>query len=46
VGRRTFTISEKNIRHPADLRLEEVKPPTLKISLRRLARDGDGVRGG
>jgi uncharacterized protein (TIGR00159 family) len=46
VGRRTFTISEKNIHHPADLRLEEVKPPTLKISLRRLARDGDGVRGG
>jgi diadenylate cyclase len=45
-GRRTYTISEKNIRHPADLRLEEVKPPTLKISLRRLARDGDGVRGG
>jgi diadenylate cyclase len=45
-GRRTFTISEQNIRHPADLRLEEVKPPTLKISLRRLAREGDGVRGG
>jgi diadenylate cyclase len=45
-GRRTFTISEQNIRHPADLRLEEVKPPTLKISLRRLARDGNGVRGG
>jgi diadenylate cyclase len=45
-GRRTYTISEQNIRHPADLRLEEVKPPTLKISLRRLARDGDGVRGG
>lgn len=45
-GRRTFTISEQNISHPADLRLEEVKPPTLKISLRRLARDGDGVRGG
>jgi uncharacterized protein (TIGR00159 family) len=45
-GRRTFTISEQNIRHPADIRLEEVKPPTLRISLRRLARDGDGVRGG
>jgi diadenylate cyclase len=45
-GRRTFTISEQNIRHPADLRLEEVKPPTLKISLRRLAREGEGVRGG
>jgi diadenylate cyclase len=46
VGRRTFTISEQNIRHPVDLRLVEVKPLTLKISLRRLARDGDGVRGG
>jgi YbbR domain-containing protein len=45
-GRRTYKISEQNIRYPADLRLEEVKPPTLKISLRRLAREGDGVRGG
>jgi uncharacterized protein (TIGR00159 family) len=46
LGRRTFTISEQNIRHPADLRLEEVKPPTLRISLRKLARDDEKVSGG
>jgi diadenylate cyclase len=46
LGRRTFTISGQNIRHPADLRLEEVKPPTLRISLRKLARDDEKVSGG
>jgi uncharacterized protein (TIGR00159 family) len=45
-GRRTFTISEQNIRHPVELSLEEVKPATLKISIRRLAREDDKVRGG
>jgi uncharacterized protein (TIGR00159 family) len=46
LGRRTFTISEQNIRHPADLRLEDVKPPTLRISLRKVARDDEKVSGG
>lgn len=45
VGRRTFTITAQNIRHPNELSVEEVKPATLKISLRRLARD-DKVGGG
>jgi uncharacterized protein (TIGR00159 family) len=45
LGLRTFTISAQNIRHPNELKVEDVKPPTLKITLRRLARD-DKVRGG
>lgn len=45
LGLRTFTISAQNIRHPNELKVEDVKPPTLKISLRRLARD-DKPRGG
>lgn len=35
LGRRTFQISEQNIRHPKDLTLQELTPSTLKISVRR-----------
>jgi len=39
VGRRTFQISEQDVRHPGDLSVENITPATVKISLRR-ARGG------
>ncbi len=38
-GRRTFTIAPEQIRHPADLTVEDVEPEQVRISLRPL----DGV---
>ncbi len=44
-GRRIFTITAQNIRHPNEIKVEEVRPSTLLINVRRLA-GNDGVRGG
>ena len=51
-GRRTFTITPQSIRHPNEIKVDDVRPPTLRVSLRRLARDdktahdGEKVSGG
>ena len=44
LGRRTFRISEQNIRHPKDLTLQQVNPSTLRISVRKASGD-EGSRG-
>jgi diadenylate cyclase len=43
-GRRTFTISERNIRHPADVTVQGLNPPTVRLSVRKVQRD-DTTRG-
>ena len=35
VGRRTFNISEQNIRYPKELTLQDVTPSTLKLSVKK-----------
>lgn len=35
VGRRTFTLSDQNVRYPKELTLEELKPSRVRISLRK-----------
>jgi YbbR domain-containing protein len=35
VGRRTFTISEQNVHHPAEVTVQEVSPSTVRLSLRK-----------
>jgi hypothetical protein len=50
-GRRTFTIGPQSIRHPNEIKVEEVKPGTLRLTLRRVAAEdkpavGDRVTGG
>jgi len=36
LGRRTFNISEQNIRYPKDLTLQELSPSTLKLSVKKV----------
>jgi hypothetical protein len=38
-GRRTFQISEQNIRRPSDLPVETIQPSAIKITVRRAPRD-------
>jgi len=38
-GRRVFTITPQSIRHPNEIKVEDVRPPTLRVSLRRVARE-------
>lgn len=50
-GRRTFTIGPQSIRHPNEIKVEEVKPATLRLTLRRVAAEDkpaadDRVTGG
>ena len=45
LGRRTFTISEKNIQFPKELTLQEVSPSTLRLSVRRVPTASDTNRG-
>jgi uncharacterized protein (TIGR00159 family) len=45
IGRRTFNISEQNIRYPKELTLQELSPSTLKLSVRKLAGPNDSNRG-
>jgi diadenylate cyclase len=44
VGRRTFTITDQNVRYPKDLTLEELKPAKVRISLRKS--NGPSEQGG
>ena len=43
-GRRTFTITPQSIRHPNEIKVEDVKPPTLRVSLRRVSREDKAAR--
>jgi uncharacterized protein (TIGR00159 family) len=45
LGRRTFTISEKNIQYPKELTLQDVSPSTLRLSVRRVPTANDTTRG-
>jgi uncharacterized protein (TIGR00159 family) len=40
-GRRTFRISEQNVRYPKDLSLQDLSPQTLQISVSKLAARND-----
>ncbi|HEX6438524.1 MAG TPA: diadenylate cyclase [Candidatus Binatia bacterium] len=45
LGRRTFTISEKNIQYPKELTLQDVSPSTLRLSVRKVPIANDTNRG-
>ena len=45
LGRRTFNISEQNIRYPKELTLTEVNPSTLRLSVKKIPPPTDTNRG-
>jgi diadenylate cyclase len=45
IGRRTFNISEQNIRYPKELTLQDLSPSTLKLSVRKIVVPNDASRG-
>jgi hypothetical protein len=45
LGRRTFNISEQNIRYPKELTLQELNPSTLKLSVKKIPALTDSNRG-
>ncbi len=45
LGRRTFNISEQNIRYPKELTLTEVSPSTLRLSVKKIPPPTDTNRG-
>lgn len=44
-GRRTFRITEQNVRFPKDLNLQDLRPTTLQISVTRLSAKNDQKKG-
>lgn len=44
-GRRTFTISEQNVRYPKDLTLKELAPSVVRISVKKPARGTEDSKG-
>jgi uncharacterized protein (TIGR00159 family) len=45
LGRRTFNISEQNLRYPKELTLQELTPSTLRLSVKRVPTPPDTNRG-
>ena len=45
LGRRTFTISEQNLRYPKELTLEELSPSTIRVLVKRAPRQEIPDRG-
>jgi diadenylate cyclase len=45
MGRRTFSLSERNISYPNDLTLTELYPPAVKLSVRKVQPPKDSGRG-
>jgi diadenylate cyclase len=45
LGRRTFTITEKNIQYPKELTLQDVSPSTLRLSVRKVPNVNETNRG-
>jgi diadenylate cyclase len=41
LGRRTFNISEQNIRYPKDLTLEELSPSSIRVSVKKVPPPSD-----
>jgi diadenylate cyclase len=41
LGRRTFDISEQNIRYPKDLTLEELSPSSIRVSIKKVSPPGN-----
>jgi hypothetical protein len=44
-GRRTFTLSEQNVRYPKDLTIKELAPSVIRISVRKAAREAEDAKG-
>jgi len=44
-GRRTFNITEQNIRYPKDLTLQDLSPSTLKLTVKRATAAPSDQRG-
>ena len=45
LGRRTFNISEQNIRYPKELTLQELNPSTLRLFVKKIPATADTNRG-
>ena len=45
LGRRSFPITEQNIRYPKDLTLQEINPSTLKLSVKKTSPPDETNRG-
>jgi diadenylate cyclase len=45
LGRRTFNISEQNIRYPKDLTLQDLSPSTVKLSVKKAPQTEETNRG-
>lgn len=45
LGRKTFQISEQNVRYPKELILRDVSPSTLRISVKKVSRRDDTTKG-
>jgi uncharacterized protein (TIGR00159 family) len=45
MGRRTFNISEQNIRYPKELTLQELNPSTLRLFVKKIPAAADTNRG-
>jgi uncharacterized protein (TIGR00159 family) len=45
MGRRTFTISEQNLRYPKELTLEDLSPSSIRLSVKKIERSGDTTKG-
>jgi hypothetical protein len=46
LGRRTFNISEQNVRgQPRDMRLQDITPPMVRLSVRKTAKAEQTTRG-
>lgn len=46
LGRRSFELSDQNVRHPKGLTLLDVAPRRVRLSVKRLASADEGVNGG
>lgn len=42
-GRRTFTVTESQITHPAELTVDDVEPEQVRLRLKRVALEGTGA---
>jgi uncharacterized protein (TIGR00159 family) len=45
IGRRNFQITEQNIRYPKELTLQDIKPSTLRVSVKKATRPDEVNRG-
>jgi uncharacterized protein (TIGR00159 family) len=43
IGRRTFAVSEQNLRYPKELRIEKLNPAKVRISVRKAKDEAEGA---